>query len=177
MTLTVCLILIGYTAVSAPLDRRGVTSAMVFVAVGFLVGGSGVSDWSTFRCRARSRNASRSWLWCFCCSATRLRLDLGSLRRELTWPSRLLLIGLPLTIVLGLVGGVVVFPGIAVASAFLLSTMLCSTDAALGQRVVDDTAVPSRVRQALDVESGLNDGLAVPFFLVAMDISMATLHE
>jgi NhaP-type Na+/H+ or K+/H+ antiporter len=54
--------------------------------------------------------------------------------------------------------------------------MLCSTDAALGQRVVEDTAVPDRVRQALDVESGLNDGLAVPFFLVAMDISLATLE-
>ena len=63
----------------------------------------------------------------------------------------------------------------AVVSAFLLSTMLCSTDAALGQRVVEDTAVPARVRQALDVESGLNDGLAVPFFLVAVDLSMATL--
>ena len=71
--------------------------------------------------------------------------------------------------------GLLVFPGMALASAFLLSTMLCSTDAALGQRVVDDPAVPPRVRQALDVESGLNDGLAVPFFLVAMDISMATL--
>ena len=45
----------------------------------------------------------------------------------------------------------------------------------LGQRVVDDTAVPARVRQALDVESGLNDGVAVPFFLVAVDVSMATL--
>ena len=49
--------------------------------------------------------------------------------------------------------------------------MLCSTDAALGQRVVSDEAVPTRVRQALDVESGLNDGLAVPFFLVAVGIS------
>jgi len=70
-----------------------------------------------------------------------------------------------------------VFPGIAVSSAFLLATMLCSTDAALGQRVVNDPAVPPRVRLALDVESGLNDGLAVPFFLVAADISLATLQK
>ena len=67
------------------------------------------------------------------------RIDLGSLRRELGWPSRLLLIGLPLTMVLGLGAGLLLFPGMAVASAFLLSTMLCSTDAALGQRVVEDT--------------------------------------
>ena len=77
--------------------------------------------------------------------------------------------------VAGLAAGLLVFPGIGLASAFLLSTMLCSTDAALGQRVVDDTAVPAKVRQALDVESGLNDGLAVPFFLVALDISLSTL--
>ena len=63
----------------------------------------------------------------------------------------------------------------AVASAFVLSTMVCSTDAALGQRVVSDKSVPTRVRQALDVESGLNDGLAVPFFLVAVDLSLARL--
>ena len=53
--------------------------------------------------------------------------------------------------------------------------MVCSTDAALGQRVVSDKSVPPRVRQALDVESGLNDGLAVPFFLVAVDLSLAQL--
>ena len=53
--------------------------------------------------------------------------------------------------------------------------MVCSTDAALGQRVVSDKSVPARVRQALDVESGLNDGLGVPFFLVAVDLSLAQL--
>lgn len=54
-------------------------------------------------------------------------------------------------------------------------TMVCSTDAALGQRVVADKSVPPRVRQALDVESGLNDDLGVPFFLVAVDLSLARL--
>ena len=103
------------------------------------------------------------------------RIDLAGLRRHLGWPSRLLLIGLPLTILAGLGAGLLVFPGIALASAFVLSTMVCSTDAALGQRVVSDTSVPPRVRQALDVESGLNDGLGVPFFLVAVDLSLAQL--
>ena len=103
------------------------------------------------------------------------RINLGALRHRLGWPSRLLLIGLPLTMVVGLGAGLLLFPGIGFAGAFLLSTMLCSTDAALGQRVVEDTAVPARLRQALDVESGLNDGLAVPFFLVALDLSLATL--
>jgi NhaP-type Na+/H+ or K+/H+ antiporter len=63
----------------------------------------------------------------------------------------------------------------ALASVFLLAIMLSSTDAALGQKVVTDPSVPDRVRQALDVESGLNDGLAVPFFLVALDLANAEL--
>jgi NhaP-type Na+/H+ or K+/H+ antiporter len=76
----------------------------------------------------------------------------------------------------GVGAGALVFPGMALASVVLLSTMLASTDAALGQKVVTDTSVPARVRQALDVESGLNDGLAVPFFLVALDIANAELE-
>jgi NhaP-type Na+/H+ or K+/H+ antiporter len=72
--------------------------------------------------------------------------------------------------------GMLVFPGMALGSVFLLSTMLAATDAALGQKVVSDPSVPARVRQALDVESGLNDGLAVPFFLVALDIANAELE-
>jgi len=64
----------------------------------------------------------------------------------------------------------------AVASVVLPSTMLMSTDAAFGQKVVTDPAAPGRVRQALDVASGLNDGLAVPFFLAALDVATAELH-
>ena len=104
------------------------------------------------------------------------RIDLPALRRNISWPSRLLLIGLPLSMLAGFGIGLLLFPGLGIASVFLLATMLCSTDAALGQRVVDDPAVPSRVRQALDVESGLNDGLAVPFFLVALDVATASLE-
>ena len=102
-----------------------------------------------------------------------MRLDLHKLRHELAWPSRLLLVGLPLTLVAGVAAGLLVFPGMALASVFLLATMLAATDAALGQKVVTDPTVPERVRQALDVESGLNNGLAVPFFLVALDLANA----
>ena len=175
-TLTICVIVVGYIAVSAPLDRRGVTSAMAFVVLGFIAGTSGLGLLDVSLESSVAERVTELAL-VFLLFSDSARIDLRSLRRELGWPSRLLLVGLPLTMVLGLGAGLLVFPGMAVASAFLLSTMLCSTDAALGQRVVDDTAVPARVRQALDVESGLNDGLAVPFFLVAMDISMSTLAK
>jgi len=174
--IAIALILIGYSAVSAPLDRRGITSAMVFTAAGILVGTSGLRiveiDLET---SAVQRLCELTLVFLLFSDST--RIDLLGLRRHLGWPSRLLGIGLPLTMLAGIATGLVLLPAIGVAGAFVLSTMLCSTDAALGQRVVSDEAVPARVRQALDVESGLNDGIAVPFFLVAVDLALAQLSS
>ena len=172
--LTISLILIVYGAVSGPLDRRGITSAMVFVAAGFAVGTSSLG-WLNISIQSSAAERITELALAFLLFSDSARLDLRSLRHDLSWPSRLLLVGLPLTMAAGIGAGMLVFPGMSLTTAFLLSTMLCATDAALGQRVVDDLAVPARVRQALDVESGLNDGLAVPFFLVAADISAASL--
>jgi len=171
---TIVAIIILWGVVSRPLDRRGITSAMVFVGAGFLIGTSvlGLLDVSVESEAAELVTEVALVLLLFSDAA---RLDLRALRHELTWPTRLLLIGLPLSMLAGTGVGVLVFPGMALASVFLLSTMLCSTDAALGQKVVTDASVPARVRQALDVESGLNDGLAVPFFLVALDLANAEL--
>jgi sodium/hydrogen antiporter len=172
--ITIAVILILYGAVSKPLDARGITSAMIFTAAGLAVGTSALKLVNIhIESIAAERFCELALVFLLFSDST--RIDLGGLRRHLGWPGRLLLIGLPLTILAGLGAGVVVFPGLALASAFVLSTMVCSTDAALGQRVVSDKSVPARLRQALDVESGLNDGLAVPFFLVAVDLSLAQL--
>jgi sodium/hydrogen antiporter len=172
--ITIAVILILYGAVSMPLDARGITSAMIFTAAGLAVGSSALK---LVNIRLESVAAERfcELALVFLLFSDSTRIDLAGLRRHLGWPGRLLLIGLPLTMVAGLGAGVLVFPGMALTSAFVLSTMVCSTDAALGQRVVADKSVPPRVRQALDVESGLNDGLGVPFFLVAVDLSLARL--
>ena len=157
---TIMVTIIVWSAFSGPLDRRGVTSALGWLNV------------SVESAAAERITEIALALLLFSDAA---RLDLRALRRELGWPSRLLLIGLPLTLLAGAGVGWLVFPGMAFASVVLLSTMLASTDAALGQKVVTDPSVPARVRQALDVESGLNDGLAVPFFIVALDIANAEL--
>ncbi|MEV8267329.1 cation:proton antiporter [Microbacterium sp. NPDC076911] len=172
---TVLVIIIVWSAVSSPLDRRGITSALFFVVVGFLVALllPHVLD-IRLEALAAERIAEVGLALLLFSDAT--RLNLRALRSQLSWPTRLLLIGLPLSILVGFGIGLVVFPGIAVASAFLLATMLAPTDAALGQKVISDTSVPPRVRQALDVESGLNDGLGVPFFLVALAIANAELE-
>ena len=174
--ITIAVILIVYGALSNPLSRRGITSAMIFTAAGLAVGTAGLGLVSVkVETVAAERFCELALVFLLFSDST--RIDLAGLRRHLRWPSRLLLIGLPLTMLAGTGAGLLVFPGMALASAFLLSTMVASTDAALGQRVVTDEAVPVRVRQALDVESGLNDGLAVPFFLVAVDLSLAQLSS
>ena len=98
--------------------------------------------------------------------------DLKTLRTHATIPRRMLLIGLPLCIVLGAWTGTVIFPGLGLWEVCLLATMLAATDAALGKGVVTNEAVPDRVRQGLNAESGLNDGLAVPFLF--MFLALAT---
>ncbi|HTX69405.1 MAG TPA: cation:proton antiporter [Thermoleophilia bacterium] len=171
---TVAVILVLWSTFSRPLDRRGVTSALVFMLAGLAVGVSalGLVDLQLESVVAERVAELALVLLLF---SDAMRLDLGALRHELGWPSRLLFIGLPLSLVAGVGAGYLAFPGMAFGSIFVLATMLAATDAALGQKVVSDEAVPARVRQALDVESGLNDGLSVPFFLVALDIANAEL--
>ena len=101
------------------------------------------------------------------------RIDLAALRREYVLPLRLLAIGLPLTIVAGALAGIAVLPELAFVEVVLLAIVLAPTDAALGQAVVTDPRVPSRVRQGLNVESGLNDGICVPLLLIAIAIAEA----
>jgi NhaP-type Na+/H+ or K+/H+ antiporter len=96
------------------------------------------------------------------------RVSIGSLRRQSSLPARLLGIGLPLTIVAGTVGALVVLPELLLAEAVVLAVILAPTDAALGQAVVTDEGLPSRIRQALNVESGLNDGICVPLLVIAL---------
>lgn len=172
---TVLVLIIVWSAFSRPLDRRGITSALFLAAAGLAVTlvVPGAVDISMETIVAE-RVAEVALVLLLFSDAT--RLDLRALRHQMAWPGRLLLIGLPLTMLLGIGVGVLVFPDMAIASVVLLATMLASTDAALGQKVVSDEKVPGRVRQALDVESGLNDGLAVPFFLVALSIANAELE-
>ena len=94
------------------------------------------------------------------------RIDLKRLITDHNLPQRMLLAGLPLIILLGAVAAMILFPGMSWATAFLLAAILAPTDAALGQSVVSNRIVPVRIRQALNVESGLNDGIALPMVLI-----------
>ncbi len=97
--------------------------------------------------------------------------DLALLRHSSRLPQRLLLIGLPLTILLGFLGALIIFPGLGVFEAAILATMLAPTDAALGQAVVTNESVPPVIRDGLNVESGLNDGICVPILFVFLSLA------
>jgi len=168
-------VLIVVSVLSGPLNRSGVTSAMAFVLAGVLIGTlMGGALGLSLETAAVHRIAELALVFLLFTDAA--HLDPAVLRRSFGWPARLLAAGLPLTLLLGFGAALLLFPELSPASAFLLSAMLCATDAALGHRVVEDPAVPAPVRRALNVESGLNDGIAVPFFLVSLDISMSALN-
>jgi NhaP-type Na+/H+ or K+/H+ antiporter len=103
--------------------------------------------------------------------------DLKELGRSLHIPRRLLLIGLPLTILAGFGTGYLLFAGIGLFELAILSTMLAPTDAALGKAVVSNKAVPSDVREGLNVESGLNDGICVPVLFVFLELAAGAAGE
>ena len=102
------------------------------------------------------------------------RIDLRKLVNEAVLSGRLLVLGMPLTIITGTIVAALLFDGISIWEAALLAVILAPTDASLGQVVVNSRLVPLRIRQALNVEAGLNDGLAMPLFALFVGLAAAT---
>src|SRR3954447_16653727 len=102
------------------------------------------------------------------------RADLAVLRRTIGLPQRLLLVGLPLTIVLGFLTALALFPALDLYAMALLAVLLAPTDAALGAPVVTNPAVAAEMREALNFESGLNDGICVPVVIILLDLALGT---
>jgi NhaP-type Na+/H+ or K+/H+ antiporter len=98
-------------------------------------------------------------------------INLSTLRSREHLPLRLLSIGMLLTILLGAAGAGLIFPGLTLWEAGILAAILAPTDAGLGQVIVRSPRVPRRIRQSLDVEAGLNDGLSVPFLMFFIAVS------
>ena len=168
----ISLLVLVYAAVSRRLSGSVVTAAMVFVAGGILVSDE-VLGWLDPTIESESVRLVAEATLTVVLFSDASRIDLAALRREYVVPLRLLAIGLPLTIAAGALAGVAVLGELALIEAVLLAIVLAPTDAALGQAVVTDPRVPSRVRQGLNVESGLNDGICVPLLLIAIAIAEA----
>lgn len=159
-----------YSLVASRLERTPFSGALVYVVAGLLVGpaGLGLVDFAIDGEEVRWLAEITLAVVLFTDSAG---ADLRVLRRVEAIPTRLLLIGLPLTILLGFGVGVALFPDLGLLEVALLATILAPTDAALGRAVVSNESVPALVRESLNVESGLNDGICVPVLLLFLALS------
>jgi NhaP-type Na+/H+ or K+/H+ antiporter len=164
--LVAAIAILAYALVSHRLQTWWVSMPTSMLALGLLVGpGLGLFDSTVDSEFVRTTAELTLALLLF---HDAVRIDLRALRRGYAIPLRLLGIGLPVMIVLGTAVAYGVMPGFGLVGAALVATMLAPTDAALGEAVVSDTRIPVSVRQGLNVESGLNDGLSVPVFLVLL---------
>ena len=102
------------------------------------------------------------------------RISLRLLRRDHNLPARLLSVGLLLTMLLGTLIAYLMFGELGFWGAAVLAIILAPTDASLGQPVVTNPSVPVRIRQTLNIESGLNDGIAMPFLVLAISLTIAS---
>jgi sodium/hydrogen antiporter len=163
-------LLFFYSLMSGRLERTIVTAPIVFAAAGMLVGSaSPVLLGAAFDADAFLRLAEIGLVLLLFTDAS--RTDLNVLRSIRSLPMRLLSAGMLLTIVLGAVAAQIAFPQLSIWEAGVLAAILAPTDAGLGQVVVNGPRVPLRIRQALNVEAGLNDGLSVPFLLFFMALA------
>jgi NhaP-type Na+/H+ or K+/H+ antiporter len=169
---TLALILLGFAAISGRIEGTSLTAPMVFTVVGIVVGARalGLVDLEQHGEEIKLLTEATLTVVLFSDAS---RIDLRTLRGEAGVPARLLGIGLPLTLLVGFVVALALFDGLAWAEALLLAVILAPTDAALGQAVVTLKRLPSRVRQSLNVESGLNDGICVPLFFIVLAIAQA----
>jgi NhaP-type Na+/H+ or K+/H+ antiporter len=162
-----------YSLVSGRIERSVLTAPIVFTAAGMLV---------LFALPALRGHQANMEVFMKVAEAGLVlllftdasRTDLQVLKDIRNLPVRLLSVGMLLTILLGALSALVVFPRLSVLEAGILAAILAPTDAGLGQIIVNSPRVPMKIRQALNVEAGLNDGLSVPFLLFFIALAGAT---
>jgi NhaP-type Na+/H+ or K+/H+ antiporter len=154
-----------YSAISGRLERTPFSGALIYTAFG-LIFGPLCLDFLELEVDAELVRTLAELTLALLLYSDAANTNLGELRKTFRVPQRMLLIGLPLTILLGFGTGVVLFKGLGLLEIAVLATMLAPTDAALGKAVVSNKVVPSNIRASLNVESGLNDGICVPILFL-----------
>ncbi|MBD8869790.1 cation:proton antiporter [Nocardioides donggukensis] len=170
--LLIALSVLAFALVSGRLAMTPVTAPMVFTTIGLVVGVGGLG-WFDLELEGEAVSILVEATLVLVLFTDAIRIDLRVMRRQATLPGRMLGIGMPLTILAGTGVALLVVPELGIAEAALLAAVLAPTDAALGQAVVSDRRLPVRIRQALNVESGLNDGIAVPVVTVLLAVTVA----
>jgi sodium/hydrogen antiporter len=170
--LVVAASLLGYALVSRRLALSPVTGPMVFTTIGLIVGDFGLG-WFDLELDGEAASILIETTLVLVLFSDAARIDLRALRVSAALPTRLLGLGLPLTMVAGAIAAHLVL-GLPAVAAALLAATLAPTDAALGQAIVSDRRLPVRIRQTLNVESGLNDGIVLPVVTVLLVVAEAS---
>ena len=166
----ITLLILGWAVVSSLLVKLNITGALVFTVAGFVLANP---DWGAMSVDvdAPAVHVMAEVALALLLFSDAARVDVVRLRRDIGVPVRLLGVGLPLTLVLGAVVAAWCFDDLSLALVCFVAATLAPTDAALSAQVINDAQIPLRLRRALNVESGLNDGIVTP--IVAFTLTVA----
>lgn len=164
------LIVLGWAVVSNRLAGWNITGPLVFTVAGFLLGNP---DWGPIAVdvEAPPVHVLAELTLALLLFSDASRVNITTLRRDMGLPARLLGVGLPLSVLFGFVAAALIFSDVTWALAVFVAAALAPTDAALSVQVIDDERLPSRVRRALNIESGLNDGIVTPVVVFALAVA------
>ncbi|RLT97456.1 cation:proton antiporter [Ketobacter sp.] len=162
--------LLVYSLVAGGVERTRVSGPIIFTAFGLLIGPM-VFDLHSMEIDGDVICSLAEVTLAVVLFTDAAGADVRILKRFGGIPARMLLIGLPLTILLGVGVAVLLIEDQPILLLALLATMLAPTDAALGKAVVSNKAIPSEIRESLNVESGLNDGICVPILLAFLELA------
>lgn len=164
-------LLVLYASLAGALESKPVNGPLLFLLAGLAAGPSGLGLLNLSLDRNDLRLLAELTLAIVLFNDA-AKADLAQLRQSRSLPLRLLTLGLPLTLIAGWLAAWLLFPQMPWLEMALLSTILAPTDAALGKAVVSNPEVPANVRESLNVESGLNDGICVPVLLLLLTLLM-----
>ena len=165
-----------YSSVAGGVERSWISGPIVFTIFGLVIGPVGL-DLLSFETDGETIRTLAELTLALVLFTDAAGTDMGVLKKTKALPIRLLLIGLPLTILLGIGLGMLLVVNLSLLQVALVATLLAPTDAALGKAVVTNEAVPDPVRQGLNVESGLNDGICVPILFVFLALATGKAGE
>jgi sodium/hydrogen antiporter len=170
--LVLAVVVFAFGLVSRRLEGTIITAPLLFVVAGVVLSpaGFGVAEFALDEHTVLLLGEIALAVVLFTDAA---QTNLRALRQNEALPLRLLGIGMPLTIALGAGAAALLLTDLTFWEAAIVGTVLAPTDAALGQAVVSNPRVPARLRQALNVEAGLNDGLSVPFLALFLTLAEA----
>lgn len=160
-----------YSSIAGAVDRTWVSGPIIFTGFGLLIGPVGL-DLLTLEVDLEFIRGLAEITLAMVLFTDAAGANMSVLKKTGGLPARLLLLGLPLTILMGFGVAALLVDSLSLFTMAVLATMLAPTDAALGKAVVANEAVPDEVRQGLNVESGLNDGICVPILFVFLALAL-----